>query len=269
MGRIVESSDQRDLNTSRQGWLAFHAPSHQVEALLHTTYHEYQDVETGGVLPSCERYHVPATIQRHIDFIHPGVRLLAPRTDPHGKKTKKRAIGSISTRFSHETSHGLPKEPSATSLKTCDEAITPACIAALYQIPEAHSATPNNSMGLFESELQFWNQEMLNIFFSMSCPLYLMYVAYHRSLVGKFSPRVPNGTHPRDYDIDGGVARTYNNSLAGGESIDLELVGLRIFSVIRIALRTYEYRDPGIPDYLSAGNHNFQRGRLTLPGMAE
>lgn len=61
-------------------------------------------------------------------------------------------------------------------------------------------------MGIFESELQYWAQEDLDSFFT------------------NFTKRIPNGTHPIDINIDGGVATTTNLSLAGSEAeLDLML----------------------------------------------
>lgn len=59
-------------HSDNKGWLALHIPAHQLESLLHTTYHEFEDQRSGGVMPACDRYHVPAKIQKHVDYITPG-----------------------------------------------------------------------------------------------------------------------------------------------------------------------------------------------------
>lgn len=95
----------------------------------------------------------------------------------------------------------------SSDLSTCDVAITPACLAALYQIPEPapSNVTTNNTMGIYESELEYWEQEDLDLFYT------------------NFTTRIPNGTHPIDVDIDGAVATSPNVSLAGGEA-ELDLM---------------------------------------------
>lgn len=61
-------------------------------------------------------------------------------------------------------------------------------------------------MGIFEAELQYWDQLDLDLFFT------------------NFTHWIPNGTHPVDNNVDGGVAQTANVSEAGGESmLDLEV----------------------------------------------
>jgi tripeptidyl-peptidase-1 len=92
------------------------------------------------------------------------------------------------------------------NLSTCDVAITPACVAALYQIPIGHSHRKDNSLGIFESELQFYTQFDLNSFFT------------------KFAPNIKNGTHPEAANIDGGQQSTDDLYQAGGEAnLDLQL----------------------------------------------
>jgi tripeptidyl-peptidase-1 len=65
-------------HSDNKGWLAFDAPASDVEALLRTEYYEHEDMVTGGVLPACDKYHVPNIIQEHIDYITPGTKLMAP-----------------------------------------------------------------------------------------------------------------------------------------------------------------------------------------------
>jgi tripeptidyl-peptidase-1 len=62
-------------------------------------------------------------------------------------------------------------------------------------------------MGVFESELQFYTQQDLDLFFSN----------YGRS--------IPNGTHPIGANIDGGMQSTTDPYYAGGEvELDLQLL---------------------------------------------
>lgn len=47
-------------HSGNKAWLAFHATARQLEQLLHAEYHDYEDLQTGGVSPACERYVTPA-----------------------------------------------------------------------------------------------------------------------------------------------------------------------------------------------------------------
>lgn len=153
-------------------------------------------------MPACEAYHVPAHVSRHIDYITPGIKLLA--LESH--KSKREAV------MEARIIHGFLKHEqealdiSSTNLSTCDEVITPACVAALYHIPPHNSSNPNNSLGIFESELQFYQQEDLNLFFT------------------NFSSNIPNGTHPIPANIDGGQQSTDDPYEDGTEAtLDIQL----------------------------------------------
>ena len=201
-------------HTANKAWLAFFATASQAEQLLHTEYYEHQDTVTGGILPACDQYHLPKHIQKHVDYVTPGVNLLAPVDGPSGHSVElKRSLEARTQRTPGARAlisdlAPKPKPPqNASDLSICDKIITPACVAALYQIPKAN-ITPHasNEMGIFEAELQFWAQEDLNLFFT------------------NLTTHIPNGTHPTGKLIDGGVAKTKNLSEAGGESeLDFQL----------------------------------------------
>lgn len=199
-------------HSENKGWFAFYATAEEAENLLFTEYHEYEDTVTGGIIPACDEYHVPKHVREHIDYISPGIKLLAP---PQSHKSKREAfrveeeVKDLETRIVHGALKvDAEKYPDPNDLSTCDVAITPACVAALYKIPPGTSKNPKNSMGVFESELQFYTQKDLDSFFTnFSSPV-----------------RIPNGTHPIRANIDGGQQSTTDLYYAGGEvDLDLEL----------------------------------------------
>jgi tripeptidyl-peptidase-1 len=205
--------DSKRLTVSEnKSWFAFYATAEEAENLLYTEYHEYEDSVTGGIIPSCDEYHIPKHVREHVDYISPGIKLLAP---PQSHKSKREAF-----RVKDETKglvirdrHGelriqAESHPDPDDLSTCDIAITPACVAALYKIPPTdHKKKPNpkNSMGIFESELQFYYQPDLDLFFT------------------NYTKFIPNGTHPVAANIDGGQQATTTASEAGGEA-ELDLL---------------------------------------------
>lgn len=195
---------KRITHSDNKAWFAFYATTEEAERLLYAEYYEYEDSATGGVMPGCDTYHLPKHVREHIDYITPGVKLLAPSHLKHDSASLKRVRG-LSTRNSHDLhrlSDVIHTDPN--DLSTCDITITPACVAALYKIPAAHSAHPNNSMGIFESELEFYYQEDLNSFFT------------------NFTS-IENGTHPIAANIDGGQQATDDRYYAGGE-VNLDLM---------------------------------------------
>lgn len=215
---LAEHGINDHVHSENKGWLAFHATVEQAERLLHTKYFEYEDSQTGGVMPACEEYHVPRHVQEHVDYITPGIKLLAPSNEEsQAARSSKRNLPSMDDVRQHRPySHrrlqlnqlgAMSPENAMGNLSSCDTATTPACIAALYNIPPANLSHPNNSMGIFEAELQMWDQADLNLFF------------------GNFShTTIPNNTHPNNNLVDGGVANTSYLFQAGAEALlDLEV----------------------------------------------
>lgn len=140
-----------------------------------------------------------------MDYITPGVKLISTK-----KSASKRSILGGSKGKDHEplrrpkSSHGGYSHHNSSSLATCDEVITPECIRALYRIPLASKANPNNAMGIWE-EGDFYDQEDLDLFFA------------------NYTPYIPKGTHPIPNFVDGAVAPVSIEE-GGGESIlDFEL----------------------------------------------
>ena len=100
----------------------------------------------------------------------------------------------------------MPQSVNQDDLSTCDVAITPACIRALYNVSLPPSvAQPGNEIGIFEDG-DFFAQEDLDLFFA------------------NFTPYIPQGTQPILDLIDGAIAPV-DVADAGGESaLDFELV---------------------------------------------
>ena len=103
-------------------------------------------------------------------------------------------------------------------LQNCGVNITPTCIKALYQIPNAYLKDDVNQMGLYESG-DVYSQEDLNLFFAA------------------YAPNVPQGTHPKLDSIDGGVAPEPATSqyVTGESDIDMDLAYSLIY--VRLILR--------------------------------
>jgi tripeptidyl-peptidase-1 len=164
---------------------------------------------------SCQSYYIPDHIREHIDYVTPGVKLSAPLK----KSTVKRELyerhsrpkpGPFMKPAPKWPGFAWPKPPGAGSLPAsiqgCDRNITPACLKALYKIPDAHLADPKNVMGLYESG-DTYSQEDLNLFFA------------------KYAPNVPQGTHPTLDSIDGGAAPVAPGSdfNTGESDIDMDI----------------------------------------------
>lgn len=166
------------------------------------------------------RYHVPERLQPHIDYITPGIKLTpvvrrtvkVKRGSPWYPKKQNR-VSPYSEPFDGFPWDWMP--PSAANLpadlQCCGRNITPACIKALYQIPNATMKTPGNSLGLYEQGDYFSKQD-IDLFFA------------------QYAPYVPQGTYPIPALIDGAnySVPPYSPWNTGESDIDIDMALVKI-----------------------------------------
>ncbi|KAE8354948.1 peptidase S8/S53 domain-containing protein [Aspergillus coremiiformis] len=188
----------RVAQTENRGWLVFRASSQEIESLFNTTYHQYHNLATGQKTIACEQYHVSESIQKHIDYVHPGINLGASTATITGIKQKRSRRSLPRQAAPAEGTQGL-------NVTGCDRAITPDCIRALYKIPIARApAHPNNSLGIFEQG-DVYAQEDLDLFFKT------------------YAKNIPPGTHPIPAMINGAKAPISQESAGPESNLDFEL----------------------------------------------
>ncbi|KAK1853235.1 protease s8 tripeptidyl peptidase [Colletotrichum chrysophilum] len=178
-----------------RGWLHVNTTVADAERMLHAQYYEYHQAAGNHSTVACEEYSVPENIQRHIDFIQPGVILAAPKTPQLNTKLRKRGFSSVQQA-------GADRASNDTS--ACSDNVTPACIKALYNIPDNTFNHSSNSLGIYETG-DYYAQEDLNLFFT------------------KYTPNIPNGTHPTLVSIDGGLAPAEPKFADGESGLDLQV----------------------------------------------
>ena len=150
------------------------------------------------------RYKLPLHIAKHVDFVTPGVKLSSRPTqtlrEPPSKSIEKRE---------EPTGTFAPMDVNALNLSTCDKAITPECIKALYKIPtEACAPQPGNDLGIFEQNSTYVQSDM-DVFFADA------------------SPKIPKGTQARNVLLHGAeVVRKVTTETATGvleSNLDFQL----------------------------------------------
>ena len=188
---------------SSRGHLEFVASVEEIESLLGTQYEIWEHSETGDLTISCEEYHLPNHVKRHIDFVIPTIGFDTNST-PGLKKKQKRADEESTIRKPLRYPAPDLHIENAESLANCDLAITPACVRALYGIPNKATAVAGNDLGIYE-EFDRYDQKDLNLFFS------------------NFAPKIPKGTSPILKSIDGGKAPTSVNKAGGESALDFQL----------------------------------------------
>jgi tripeptidyl-peptidase-1 len=159
---LMEHGISRYTHSDNKQWIAFDTTASKAEELFQTKYFEHQDA-SGRTLASCDAYHLPANVSAHVDYITPGVKAsdVTGRTRRSQFPERVRSGGRLGKRLRPPK---FPFPPNATDISRCDQMISPACIRALYGIPEtdpSRPVNPNNSLGIF-SELSQCMQTSLH-----------------------------------------------------------------------------------------------------------
>ncbi|GIK05611.1 tripeptidyl-peptidase sed1 [Aspergillus viridinutans] len=180
-------------------WLQFDASAAEAERLLRSEFFLYGHKSTGKSHIACREYHVPQSVQRHIDYITPGIKLLEVEGVKRARSTEKRSLGNPLPPILEPLLLPLSELLGSDKLALCDLAVTPACVSALYNITDGTKATKGNELGIFEDLGDVYSQEDLDLFFET------------------FAQQIPQGTHPILKAVDGAQAPA-SVSNAGPES---------------------------------------------------
>jgi tripeptidyl-peptidase-1 len=165
---------------ANKGWVAANVPAPKAEEMFRTAYYEHESVSGGTMRLGCDHYHLPERISTHVDYVRPGIAL----SPPMRKRTVSRT--QASRHKAHKSSSRVtPSYSNSTELQNCGTAITPACLRALYGIPQASGSDDQNALGVYEDQNDVYSQDDLNKFFA------------------KYAPQAPQGTHPSYHEVDG------------------------------------------------------------------
>ncbi|CAK7236917.1 hypothetical protein SCUCBS95973_009771 [Sporothrix curviconia] len=84
------AGDSVSLSRGRH-WVQFSATVSQMETLLKTEYHVYQNADHGARHVACEQYHVPEHLREHIDLVMPTVHFDGRQGAARTRKTEELA----------------------------------------------------------------------------------------------------------------------------------------------------------------------------------
>lgn len=125
----------------KSNWIRVNLTISEAERLLKTQYQVYEHQKIGKRSLACREYSVPATLQKHIDFITPTTHFKPERTMSRKQRSVKKRDLEISPSILPPGSvldlqlPGSGINITSWNLNTCDQAITPACLQALYKLP--------------------------------------------------------------------------------------------------------------------------------------
>ncbi|KAL5364711.1 peptidase S8/S53 domain-containing protein [Aspergillus floccosus] len=195
------SADRVSQSVNKQ-WLQFDADATEVEKLFRTKYYLYSHSGTGRSHVACREYHVPESIQHHIDYITPGIKELEVRDVSRvDKRSVDKDLFGILPPILRPVTMSLDLLL-GDMLSFCDVVVTPDCIKTMYNVSEGTKSTKGNELGIFESLGDVYAQDDLDLFFAT------------------LAHDIPDGTHPALRAIDGAKAPT--NVLSAGPESNLD-----------------------------------------------
>lgn len=162
-------------------------------------------------MPLTNRYHVPAALQQHIDYITPGVKLASHGFDERVKALRRRREdrATAKPKLQRRKSEDVAGAEAVPFWVTggCDEFSTLECIRAQYNLPSSTTKVapvPGNEVGIYESMNNHYSKDDLDG---------LYYYA---------APEIPKGTYPELRAINGASGASPSQDTAGGEgNVDL------------------------------------------------
>ncbi|KAJ5438830.1 Aorsin [Penicillium daleae] len=201
----------RVVHSDNKGWLAFDAYAHEAEGLFMTEFYEHNHMSSASTKVGCDKYHIPEHLRDHIDYVTPGVKL-TPVLKKHKKAKRASHLAKVKPNVEAVSFAGNDVELSAkakslsSDLQLCGYNMTPTCIKALYDIPDAKKSRKGNSLGLYEQGDYFAKSD-LDLFYK------------------EYAPWVPQGTYPIPALIDGAnfSVPAYSSLNTGESDIDIDL----------------------------------------------
>lgn len=152
------------------------------------------------------RYHLPNHIREHIDYISPAVKTLEFTTHEASSGLKKRDNKVGGGPISPIIRPAPNWDAHSDEAYGCSFAVTPACVRTLYNVTDTVENCPENSVGVYETGGEFYNQTDLNFYYKT------------------FGLDIPSGTGPQ-YDPVDGAPPLKNATYPGGEAdLDMQAV---------------------------------------------
>ncbi|KAF9480338.1 family S53 protease-like protein [Pholiota conissans] len=136
-------------------WLQFSIPVSQANTLLDADFTVFTHPETGTTLTRTLSYSIPAELIGHVDLVHPTITF----DNPHANLPVV-----VSPKVVRPSSEEVPDLESRAVPSSCNTAVTPACLQAMYGIPTTLATQSSNTLGVSGFIEQFANQADLTTF---------------------------------------------------------------------------------------------------------
>ncbi|KAH7913546.1 peptidase S8/S53 domain-containing protein [Hygrophoropsis aurantiaca] len=179
-----------------KGWMhVANSTTAEAEKLLRAEYYVYIH-DTGVEHVATESYHLPSHMTTHVDFVMPTIHFDA-------KVPRK----------NEPATNGLLSKARRSASSWCAQ-LTPACLQAIYGIPNKPGAVSKNSFGIVEYTPHAYHQKDLDMFAKTLSPKLVGKSPKQISIDGGFQQTKLNGS---SYNFESSIDLTYGMALVGPE----------------------------------------------------
>ncbi|KAI0823318.1 family S53 protease-like protein [Trametes gibbosa] len=182
----LDRNDVKTVPGATGQWLNIEVPVAKANTMLDAEFSTFQHADMGITAIRTLTYSVPASVKPHIDFIFPATVFPV--------KAKKSFV-NVNISSSHHNASTHSARASVDS--SCDDAMTPACLQALYNIPTTPATQKSNNLAVSSFVSSFASKTDL------------------KSFLGQFRPDMSSSTQFSLQTIDGGVNDESQASVEG------------------------------------------------------
>ncbi|KAI9067832.1 subtilisin-like protein [Trametes sanguinea] len=139
--------------------LRIQIPPEQANTLFNANFSTYVHEKTNTTMVRTLSYSLPADVSEHLAFVYPTTQFIPPPT--------RKADVRIVEKFPAKKRSGSKR---ADIPAQCAQAISPACLQAIYNIPATPATNPGNSLGVSGFDNEVANPDDLKDFLSQARP---------------------------------------------------------------------------------------------------
>ncbi|KAI0633307.1 family S53 protease-like protein [Trametes polyzona] len=172
-------------------WLNIEVPVAKANSMLDTEFSVFENKDAGISAIRTLAYSVPASVKPHLEFIYPATVFPV-------KASRASASLHIASGHRHNSTHTRRAGVDAS----CDDAMTPACLQALYNIPTTPASQKSNTLAVSSFVSSFASKADLKTF------------------LGKFRSDMSSDTTFALQTLNGGINNEAQASVEG--SLDIQ-----------------------------------------------
>ncbi|KAI8976705.1 subtilisin-like protein [Trametes punicea] len=148
-----------EVYSSAGDMLRIQLPTEQANTLFNANFSTYVHEKTNTTMVRTLSYSLPADVSEHVSFVYPTTQFIPPPA----RKAEVRIVDRFPAKKRSASKRAdIPAQ--------CAQAISPACLQAIYNIPATPATNPGNSLGVSGFDNEVANPDDLKDFLSQARP---------------------------------------------------------------------------------------------------